>query len=212
MANLGIINIDVKNGRRYLFQYYDEMQCNGAPCVSVGSGRGTTEYGLDPEIICVDPSPHSYQMESSTKGIDPHYPYVKNLIDIRPEIVGECNLFLNWPYPDTRGRYDIEAISLLKPRRIFLVIETTGGSGSDALLSWLRELPSFERFEVEDEFTWVRAVEPPTTPIYHVMESTVQCYNGKTSYTTYRYRYVMLFRDDESELYCYQPKFPRQAI
>lgn len=111
--------------------------------ISVGSGRGSIEAliaercGLD--FICVDPYPNCWQKEvEGVTTVEPSFPTVEALITERPELKGNCNLFLNWTPPG--DRFDCEALKLLEPNLVMSIIESGGGSGSLEFIRWLRPL------------------------------------------------------------------------
>jgi len=120
--------------------------------VSVGSGCGALEKLVirRHEVICVDPDPKSYTPHSEIF-IQPAFPVVKELIKARPKVVNDCALWLIWPPPGCmecitgtcklerhHHVYDIEAIKLLKPKVIVLMIAADGTAGSAQLHSWLK--------------------------------------------------------------------------
>jgi hypothetical protein len=186
------------------------MQQNNFPCVSIGSGRGSIERRLEDGrdiIICVDPNPTSYQRVSRTfPDKPPKYKDVHELKAAEPNLIGQCNILLNWPNPDKEGRFDLESILLLHPRRVLLVIDTTGGSGSDELLCWLQSLPSFKKnFEIKPsrdfrgEFGWINECDNPPLPSYRVSESSFYAVAGNSSFSDAVYRYVLLVRNDDTE-------------
>ena len=117
---------------------------NSDQIISVGSGECGLEVHLekkfDRKILCVDPNPTSYGnngvMFPNTR--DPDYPLVDDLIKDREELVGNCNVILNWPSPNNDGNsFDILAIKALKPKMVFLLFEESGSSGSPDLINWI---------------------------------------------------------------------------
>jgi hypothetical protein len=119
------------------------------PVVSVGSGMGAVESLTDgvPWIL-VDPAPMSfanhpddYDGEGAVEPLRmPDYPLVKDLVLAKPEIVGNCLLFLNWCEPNDSD-YDYEAVEQLKPRGVLSLIELyhglPGAAGGDKFHDWL---------------------------------------------------------------------------
>ena len=110
------------------------------PIVSVGSGMGAIE-SMASDVkggwVCVDPDWKSYHTgqvvheglaeEHRKPFIVPEYPLVKQLVKARPEIVGNCCVFLNWCDPN-ESDYDAEAVDLLRPIGIMTVMERFGES------------------------------------------------------------------------------------
>lgn len=120
--------------------------------ISVGSGLGTREYALDPKIICVDPDPLAWQTnDQKLPTLLPHYPTVKDMLTTRKgqAYVGDCVLCLFHPYPSPKSEdekelyqsagYDWQAIQLLQPLFVFLLLVLPNNSGSDELWSWLNK-------------------------------------------------------------------------
>ena len=183
-----------------LQSYYNDMTNNRFRTVSVASGIGVVEYAIQNPlrpIICVDPDPHSFQCaDSSLKDtIMPHYAYCKYLVEQQPDIVGNCNLMLNWPENDDGGRYDVESIALLQPLRILLVIESTGSGGSDLFYQFLKQkIHGFE--PVERDFSWVdeSPVEFDWSRVqhYHVVRSDVVRFETGSSFSSKNFRLLLL--------------------
>jgi hypothetical protein len=130
---------------KYIKTFYETYK---APLVSVGSGLGQIEWmalGRNSRmtIICVDPEPQSYHVNSSDVKpfMTPDYSYVDDLCVTRPNIIGNCVLFLNWCDPNDSS-YDMEAVEQLKPIAILAIIESFGGSngaaGGEKFHNWLR--------------------------------------------------------------------------
>ena len=104
---------------------------NDLPIISVGSGSGKFEsYHIctkGKDIMCIDPEPKSYDKEEQIY-VEPKYPIVSNLIENEPDIVGECNLLLIWVTPSID--YDMDAIKSLKPKKMVVLFDGSGGAGS----------------------------------------------------------------------------------
>lgn len=63
----------------------------------------------------MDPAPESYRPYSRDgKYLSVDFPLVRDLVAARPEIVGNCVLFLCWPAVND-SVYDYEAVTMLKP-------------------------------------------------------------------------------------------------
>jgi hypothetical protein len=121
--------------------YYDNISF-----VSVGSGLGGIEYSSnqlynDINWICIDPDPNNYHSNKTIQPfIKPQYNYCDDLIRDKPEIVGNCILFLNWCEPNN-SRYDYDAIIALKPLGILtiyeLFYEENGAAGGELFFNHL---------------------------------------------------------------------------
>ncbi len=113
-------------------RYYDNINF-----VSIGSGLGGIEYSSKQlynniNWICVDPDPNNYHSDKSILPfIKPQYNYCDDLIRDKPEIVGNCILFLNWCEPN-KSRYDYDAIIALKPLGILTIYELFGNNNGAA--------------------------------------------------------------------------------
>lgn len=121
--------------------------------VSVGSGNGEIEYrlveqfpSLQKKIICVDPTPESFRPYlKSGKCLKPDYPFVKDLVAAKPEVVDNCVLILIWPSPNhLGGDYDFHAIQDLKPKGIVVMFESTNTSGGDKFVQWRRTQQNYK--------------------------------------------------------------------
>jgi hypothetical protein len=130
---------------KYIKSFYETYEI---PMVCVGCGLGQIEkMAMDKNprmhIICVDPYPQSYHSESlDVKPFTvPDYAYVNDLCITRPNIIGNCVIFLNWCNPNGSD-YDMEAIELLKPLAILAIIESfedsNGAAGGERFHKWLR--------------------------------------------------------------------------
>jgi hypothetical protein len=115
--------------------------CSKFPIISVGSGNGELEYRLSQrkefannKFYCVDPNPESYNPYNPTAMMKPDFPYVSDLIQQHPELVGNCTLLLGWADPSED--YDFEAIQLLKPMSIISIAENEGGAGGQLFHDW----------------------------------------------------------------------------
>lgn len=111
------------------------------PLVSVASGDGYLEqYMNTKELICVDPEPESYPC-SDRIFVEPNYNYVTDLIADRPDIVGNCNMFICNAEPTTCPTdvpYDYDAVQLLKPRKIIAIYDHIDHySGSKKFIEWV---------------------------------------------------------------------------
>ena len=123
-----------KNAMKSYIKYMDKT-----PAVSVGSGNGVFEKSINLEgidVICIDPV-KSVNNDDCKWGLKPKYKYVKNALRKEPSLKGQ-NLILIAPYTfmfmGDGSEYDIEAIKLLKPKKIFLLVDLAGTSGSYDLI------------------------------------------------------------------------------
>lgn len=198
------MNICLKQfGLDMLKSYYSDLSKYRLRTVSVASGIGVIEHAIQNPlrpIICIDPDPHSFQRIESNEPlltimIPPHYPTCADLISAQPDIVGNCNIMLNWPEGNEKGRYDVESIALLQPLRILLVIETTGSGGSDLFYEFLKcKVHGFE--PVERDFSWVNEYHETfdwtSVQQYYVIRSNVIRYETGGSYCSRNYRLLLL--------------------
>lgn len=139
LTNPAIISLGIEVVRSTLFHFCDLYP--KLPLVSVGCGSALIERSVRSltknEFIMVDPAPNSYykmtHFENHVKefGLPIDYAYTKDLAYKRPELtVGRaCLLFLNWCSPG-EDDYDLEAIRILKPRAILVIIDTKERAGS----------------------------------------------------------------------------------
>jgi hypothetical protein len=108
------------------------------PIISLGSGNGKVENYLFnngyENIICVEPEIFSHNKEQIIYK-KPDYNYVDEIICEKPEIISNCYLMIIWPF--NNNSYDIESIYKLKPKKILVLYESKGYSGSKDFLSFL---------------------------------------------------------------------------
>ena len=130
------------------------------PLICPGSGDGVTVRALCEKIgtelkdvVCIDPAPYSYSGTERSKklgGISPSYRCVPYYVLSNRRSVGHVNLLLDWPTDSSRdGRYDFYAILDLFPRKICILFDTLGGSGSDWLISWIKRIPGIEEYGLQ---------------------------------------------------------------
>jgi hypothetical protein len=120
--------------------------------VSVGSGTGAIETFLfnQEKITCVEPSPRFHPDIEVFH--EPEYDFTISLVKARPEVVSDCSLWLFWPNPvcifcelktcfDEKMHhveYDFEAIQMLKPKMVTMLVSLENcGSGSKKLKEWV---------------------------------------------------------------------------
>ena len=142
---------------------------NSDPIISIGSGLGSIEAYLEDKygkkIICVDPVPYSWQEPSKESFLQrthaPDYNKCNDLIKDQPDLVGNSNLFLNWALPNDNGEnYDLKAIMDLKPKRILVICESSGGAGGNWFLHWYRDhVTNISEFtESSKDFYWIGGI------------------------------------------------------
>jgi hypothetical protein len=120
------------------------------PLVSVGSGNAHLEALIrdkfSADVICIDPNPAAFDRKKMSPipisiAIQPHFPLVSDLVQKRPELVGDCTLLLNWCEPN-KSMYDYEAIVALKPLAFLAIFEEfmgeSGAAGGDAFFHLVR--------------------------------------------------------------------------
>lgn len=205
MEHLSLNHAISKIGTKIFEEYWKIfIGFNNDKIISLGSGIGTIEYYLQEtykhNIICVDPDPDSFQKRlSDESGIDPQYSTCDQLIEENKDLISNCNLFINWPLPNADGRYDIYAINDLQPKNIFVVCETSGTSGSDMFLHWLKNyIEEIKTFAKDDDFKWTLFSEKDdyfkNIPKYKIIESTAQQLNNGNE--VLYHRYIILARKD----------------
>lgn len=157
------------NGFNTLIDYMSVLV--DLPVISVGSGSGYVEKQCmerikDLNMILVDPlnpDENEFYPVPSHLSQNPSYELTNDLIVDKPEIIGNCHLFLNWPLPNDI-MYDYEAILLLKPKKIIICCEVSGSSGSQKLLAWLR----FCGLKCMDEVTLLPNEHKINNPKYEI--------------------------------------------
>ena len=92
----------------------------------------------------------------------------------------------------------MDAIKTLKPNLILVVLETTGGAGSDALLNWLSSsVDNYKDFKCNIDFGWIGNVDDydySKVPKYKVLESSFR------NMGQFVYRYIILIKQSEYQL------------
>jgi len=145
------LSVNHWNGARLecIINYIKQIQTNNnIPYISVGSGTGFYEKLImdrvpETKIICIDNFHDTYEKEKMV--IKPEFSTVDDMIHVNPDISANCNLLLFWPYseglmPKNGTPYDVGAINQLKPKKIIILYEEFGASGSDLLHAWLSQL------------------------------------------------------------------------
>ena len=190
---------------------------NSDPVVSVGSGECGFETHLELKhaestreilkILCVDPDPTSHYNNPILFPMTRHpdYPLVKDLIEDKPDLIGNCNLILNWPSPNNDGNsYDIKAILDLNPKMVFLLFEATGSSGSPDLLNWIvnsvKGKDSNDQDVIGEGYDMAAKLFVPKedlTPKSNYIAIASNTSFVITRYDRFHYRYLILAREDQ---------------
>ena len=108
------------------------------PIYSFGSGDGRVEkYYNDQfdrqQIVCVEPEPGEFNR--STVVLEPKYSTVEELIEAKPELVGEAQALLIWVTPSLN--YDMDVIKKLKPKKLLILYDGSGSAGSNDFHDYL---------------------------------------------------------------------------
>lgn len=95
-------------------------------------------------LVCVDPSPTDWCRQNGVTEplVSPTYKLARHLAKQRPDLVGNCNLLLNWIPPTYDAEsfspihgpghvkyFDVQAIRELKPQQVFVIYELGHGAG-----------------------------------------------------------------------------------
>ena len=183
------------------------IRFNSDQIISVGSGECGLEVHLeekfDRKILCVDPNPtfHGNDNALFLKTRDPDYPLVDDLIKDNEELVGNCNVILNWPSPNDQGRsFDILAIKTLNPKMVFLLFEESGSSGSPDLINWIgSKVEGYEDSRLGLSMyvmgmTELDLSKCPNTKYRMVSDHT---HTMRTKIDRFSYKYLILSREDQ---------------
>lgn len=199
-----------KIGVEKLVQFFQIFtRFNSDQIVSVGSGKCGLEVYLeekfDRKILCIDPDPGSYLNDDKRfpKTRDPDYPLVDDLIRDREELIGNCNVILNWPSPNNQGdSFDILAIKALNPKMIFLLFEESGSSGSPDLINWIwgkvegcepkGNVPGLSAFIMK-----MYDLDLTKCPDEKYRMSSRYTHTMKTKSDRFHYKYLILSREDQ---------------
>ena len=188
---------------------------NNEKIISFGSGKCELEIHLEKsndnnneKIICVDPNPGSFSNDRFfVEKRKPDYPLVQDLVESKPDIVGNCNLMLIWPSPnEIGGSYDIKAVKDLNPKSVLIVFESTGSSGSPSLLNMIEKIDtkdSDNNFVVGEsrEFSMF-GLDLSDTDTKIELETkyvAIRCYRKKTVHPNdvFYHKYLILLREDQ---------------
>lgn len=145
----------LKNIGCLLFMKYIDTLDKNISLIDLGSGNGYISQILNQkgfQVIPIDPLIQKrFAPALDTIIFPPQYETVEHLIKMRPEIVGNNNLLLNWCNPDVDS-YDYDAMHLLKPQNIVIITELTGASNSFKFHAWLRHVyPQFNSIKLMDQ-------------------------------------------------------------
>lgn len=134
----GVLLLGPENVHEY---FRNLVHVSKFPIISVGSGNGVIERELEAafgiRIVCVDPTPLSWSLPS-TDYRPPDFANMADLATHRPDLVGRCNLFINWAYPT--HAYDMEAVMLMQPRNMITICDVgpMRGAGGRMFHSWMQ--------------------------------------------------------------------------
>jgi hypothetical protein len=144
-------------GTGNVYEYIKNLlQISKLPLISIGSGNGVIERKIEEKfkinVICIDPTPLSWSLSVSENKL-PDYLTMDELINKNKTLIGSCNLFLNWCYPD--HTYDIESIILLKPRNLIIITDLSDlhGAGGCAFHDFLKKCGVPTNVKCENEET-----------------------------------------------------------
>jgi hypothetical protein len=135
----GVLLLGPGNIEEYLKKV---SQVSKFPIISVGSGNGVVEREIETslgiQILCVDPTPLSWSMSTEPDECHmPDFPTITDLARERPELIGKCNIFINWAYPT--HVYDMEALLVMQPMNVVTVLDVgpLRGAGGRAFHTWM---------------------------------------------------------------------------
>jgi hypothetical protein len=112
-------------GKENVYEYIKNiLKISNLEIVSVGSGNGIIEKNIEEKfnikMICIDPTPLLWSLSTDENRL-PDYDTTSDLLKERNKLKNNCNLLINWSYPD--HSYDIESIIMLKPRNIIIITD-----------------------------------------------------------------------------------------
>ena len=134
--NYSIWNAKISFGT--LIDHINTFMGQEYPIYSFGSGDGQVEkyyndiFGTK-QIICIDPEPGKFNR--SVVVLKPEYSNVEELIEAKPELVGEAQALLIWVDPCLN--YDMDVIQKLKPKKLLVLYDGTGSAGSTEFHEYL---------------------------------------------------------------------------
>lgn len=131
-----------KIGQKFNRQIYQmlskSVHQSNRPIISVGSGNGLLEFiaqnnpkNSNYSILCIDPQPNDDEWPIF---VPPTFPTVLSMTDNDVHTHQGCIMWIIAPEPETRKHhplldYSIEAILVLRPRRILLTVDESGSMG-----------------------------------------------------------------------------------
>ena len=134
---MSLVNNAIKYmGEEIVERYLAVMHSKySTPFASIGSGNGYIESKNNYiKWILIDPN-----CNIETVFLHPDYKTVQELIEKRPELIGNTVLFLNWCLPGD-STYDYDAIILLQPVAVLVIHErcrdSSGGAGGIKFHEW----------------------------------------------------------------------------
>lgn len=164
IMNLTDVNLIMTIGPVYLFGYdkiinYANHFINPEfPIIEIGSGNGDVSkllYDHGFNIIAIDPFDGIYTKNDDSVIYKPDYPTVKDLVDDKPELIGNCNLVMIWCNP-LLDCYDLEAIKILKPYEIIVLTELENNTANSTIFhKWMKsdyDSPKYNGSLDYDEF------------------------------------------------------------
>lgn len=177
-------------------EYFRNLRiASSLPIISVGSGNGVIEREIekafDIQMICVDPDPLSWSIE--TPGYrPPEYATIDDLILDRPELIENCNMFINWAYPIYA--YDMDALNKMLPHNVVTVIDVGihRGSGSEMFHSWMHHSGAKTRV-CSKNFSFAITDNPIMKDKYNTVFQTWTSFTDKT--VSYELAIVWLSKD-----------------
>lgn len=175
-------SIGVRNIVDLIFDVLRNPDTSNLPFVSIGSGNGCIESMIENKLkkrkyfhsdymgttsehintikwICIDPNPLSCAPNKNLYK-EPDYQTVYDLIKDKPELIGNCNLFIMYALPTmstihyvltkTEDKqaldtpYDYDAIQVLRPKSLISMYELffdINIAGSDSFRNWIDDRP-----------------------------------------------------------------------
>jgi hypothetical protein len=99
----------------------------------------------------------------------PDYKLIDDLVITRPELVGANQLLIIWSFPN-EYTYDVDAIVLLKPKRITIIYEASGSAGSESLHKWIATNEVYKILRKDEYEHYMRRYKTKYTIVLLVLE------------------------------------------